>query len=162
MKQVSYFAVAALVMALAGPAVAFGPGGKHGPQIDFETLDADGNGEVTKAELQSHGQARFAQADSDGDGKLTAAELTAAARKQSEDRVAHMIERFDTDGDGALSQDEMPKPRKRRGDRMFDVMDADDSGGISRAEFDEARAWMEERRGKRKGKHRDHGKPQQD
>lgn len=162
MKQVSYIAAATVVLALATPAMAFGPGGggKHGPRMDFETLDTDGNGEVTKAELQAFGQARFARADADGDGRLTREELIAARQKQAEDRVTDMIERFDEDGDGALSLAELPKPRKRGGgDRIFDMMDSDDSGGVSREEFEEARAWMKERRG---GKRHGHGKPWKD
>lgn len=162
MKQAPLIAAATVVLALAGPALAFGPGGggKHGPKVDFETLDADGNGEVTKAELQALDQARFATVDSDGDGKLSRDEMIAEAQRRAEDRVSDMIERFDKDADGALSLAEMPKPRRRgSGDRIFDMMDADDSGGVTREEFEEARAWMKERRG---GKRHGHGKPWRD
>lgn len=65
-------------------------------------------------------------------------------------RVAAMIERFDADGDGFISPDEMPQPK--RSGRMFDMIDADDSGAISRAEFDEAREWHDMRRDRGHGK----------
>lgn len=154
MKQAKFIAAAALAVALGGPALAFGMGGGHGPQIDFETLDSDGNGEVTKAEMQAQAAARFSGADTDGDGKLSTEELTAASQARISERVAQMLGRFDEDGDGALSMAEMPKPRRNL-DRMFDVIDADDSGAISKAEFDEARAWMGERHrgGKGHGRH---------
>ena len=158
MKQVSYIAAATVVLALATPAMAFGPGGggKHGPRMDFETLDTDGNGEVTKAELQAFGQARFAKADADGDGKLTAAELTEArleqARRRIEAKVQKMLEAMDKDGDGLLSAEEMgPAARaearaEARRDRMFDRFDADDDGAVSREEAQQAMAMMQQRR----------------
>ena len=132
-------------------ALAMGPGfGGHKHEMSFEELDKDGNGEVTREEMQMRGKDRFAQADADGDGKLTRDEMIAAAQARMEDRVARMIERFDTDGDGAVSFDEMPRPDEKRGARMFDMIDSDDSGGISKEEFAEMRDHM--------GKHRKHGK----
>ncbi len=115
-------------------------------QMSFETLDTDGDGQITKEEMQARGQARFDAADSNGDGLLSQDELNAAATARAQDRVSGMIERFDTDGDGALSRDEMPRPK--RGERMFDRIDADNSGGISEEEFAEAQKRHKARRGK--------------
>ncbi|KIC13838.1 EF-hand domain-containing protein [Leisingera sp. ANG-Vp] len=148
MKHVKFIAVivAAAGVAAGGAALAKGYG-HHGPKMSFEEIDADGNGEVTKAELQAMKEARFAKADADGDGKLTLEEMQAHAQERANERAAQMLERFDKDGDGALSKDELPQPR--RAGKMFDRMDADGSGGISKEEFEEAR--MHHR-----GKHR-HG-----
>ncbi|CUH87985.1 EF hand [Phaeobacter sp. CECT 5382] len=143
--------IAAIIAAagvLGATAVMAKPGfGGCGPMMQFEELDADGNGEVTKAEMDAHKAARFKTADSNGDGKLSAEEMLAMAQKRAEIRTQKMIKRFDTDGDGALSESELPKPG-RRGD-MFKRMDADGSGGISKDEFEEAAMY---RGGKRPGR----------
>ncbi|AHD01525.1 EF-hand domain-containing protein [Leisingera methylohalidivorans] len=138
MKHVTFIAaiVAAAGLAAGGAALAKGDG-HHGPKMSFEEIDADGNGEVTKAEIQALKEARFGKADTDGNGVLTLEEMQAHAQAQANKRAARMLERFDKDGDGALSKDELPEPR--RAGRMFDRMDADGSGGISKQEFDEAR-----------------------
>ncbi|MFW8594873.1 EF-hand domain-containing protein [Cribrihabitans neustonicus] len=109
----------------------------HGPIMTFEEIDADGNGEITKAEMQALKQAHFAKADTDGDGKLTLAEMQAQAREMADARAARMLERFDSDGDGALTEAELPSPP--RAGRMFGRADKDNSGGLSKAEFDAAR-----------------------
>ena len=139
MKHVKFIAVIVAVAGVTAGGVALAKGfGHHGPRMSFEEIDADGNGEVTKAEIQAMKDAHFAKADADGDGKLTLEEMQANARERADERAARMLERFDNDGDGALSKDELPKPR--RAGKMFDRMDADGSGGISKEEFEEARA----------------------
>lgn len=138
MKHVKFMTaiVAAAAVTAGGAALAQGFG-HHGPRMSFEEIDADGNGEVTKAEIEAMKDAHFAKADTDGDGKLTLEEMQARAREHANERAAQMLERFDTDKDGALTKEEMPQPR--RAGKMFDRMDADGSGGISKAEFENAR-----------------------
>jgi Ca2+-binding EF-hand superfamily protein len=101
---------------------------------------------VTLSEMQAQGAARFARADTDGDGFLSLAELEAAGQERASDRAAKMLSRMDANDDGKLSIDEMKHPRRDPA-RFFERMDADSSGGISEAEFQEARAKMQERRG---------------
>lgn len=107
--------------------------GGFGPRMQFEDLDTDGNGEISKAEMAAHKAARFKAADSNGDGKLTPEEMQAMAQKKMAKRTQKMITRFDQDGDGALSESELPNGG-RHGD-MFETIDADASGGISKEEF---------------------------
>lgn len=139
MTQIKIFAaIFATAGILGATAVMARPGcGSLGPRMQFEEIDTDGNGEVSKAEMEAHKTARFTSADSDGDGKLSAEEMLAMAMKRAEMRTQMMIQRFDKDGDGALSESELPTPG-RRGD-MFKRMDADASGGISKDEFAVAR-----------------------
>ncbi|MDE4133813.1 EF-hand domain-containing protein [Phaeobacter sp. QD34_3] len=139
MKHSHFMAAIVAVAGLAGASAALAqPGaGHHGPRVTFEELDADGNGEVSKAEMEAHRTARFAATDTDGDGKLSAEEIIAEGHKRAEKRAAQMIERHDSDGDGALSQEELPMPGKH-GD-MFSRLDSDGSGAISKAEFEEMR-----------------------
>ncbi|WP_316014210.1 calcium-binding protein [Roseobacter sp. HKCCA0434] len=133
------FAALLVTMTLAGTASA--------QPFDFDSLDADGNGEITQAELDAHRAARFAEADTNGDGELDAAELAAMAEARRAERAARMVARADADGSGGISLDEMPGS-DRRGDR-FERIDANGDGAISREEAEEARG---HRRGHRDGR----------
>lgn len=67
-------------MAAAGPK-GDGPGGRHGAfggPIDFQAIDTDGNGSLSRAELMARATSRIALADTNGDGSLDRAELAAA------------------------------------------------------------------------------------
>ncbi|MES0861754.1 calcium-binding protein [Ruegeria sp. SCPT10] len=126
-------------VAITGTSVlAAGP--KDRQPASFQELDANGDGQITKDEMTAHRNARFATADTDGDGQLSVDEMQAAAQQRSSDRVTKMFEKHDANGDGFLSDDELPKPR--RADKMFDRIDADDSGGISEQEFADAKDKM--------------------
>lgn len=137
--------IAATAIALAGGS-AYARSERHGAPIDFETLDTDGNGEITRAEMQDRGAARMARADSDGDGFLTQQELEASAVERAQAFASRMIERHDADADGRLSAEELAKPD--RADRRFNRVDKDGDGAITKAEFDAARDKM---KGHRRG-----------
>lgn len=140
-------AVALTVTALG--AFAHEKGGKDrrgfGPRINFEQMDANGDGLLTRAEMQAHAQARFAAADTDGDGNLSAAEMAAQAEREVSARMEKMIERRDENGDGVLSFEEMQPPAKFA-DRMFDRLDENEDGALSQEELEKAKF------GKRGGK----------
>lgn len=109
----------------------------YGPRIDFEALDADGDGKITRAEMEARAEARFAALDTDDSGTLTAQEIRARAEARLADRTARMIERRDTNEDGVLSLEELSKDA--RSDRMFTRLDTNDDGAVSRVEFDVAK-----------------------
>lgn len=138
MKHITFIALitAGASMIGAGSAIAH-PGKAPGPRPSFEMLDADGNGEVTKAEMQSVRDREFAAADTNGDGNLSVEELAAKRAKRNETRIQRMVEKFDTDGDGALSLAELPGPKDPA--KRFDRLDRDGSGAISEEEFEAAR-----------------------
>jgi len=119
--------------------------GQHGPRIDFEEVDANGDGQLTRDEMEAHHAARYDGADSDGNGKLSAAELKARMQARMNERIDRrigmMITRHDADGDGMLSPEEM---QPRHMGRMFMRVDADGDGAISREEFET----MQQMRGK--------------
>ncbi|WP_146344357.1 EF-hand domain-containing protein [Phaeobacter marinintestinus] len=153
MKHAGFIAGIALAAITVTAASAFAETpkpGKHGPRATFEQLDADGDGQVTQAEMEAHRAGRFTEMDTNGDGKLTADEMQAHGQQKAKDRSAKMLEKFDKDGDGALSAEEMPKPR--HGDKMFGRIDTDGSGGVSKEEFDAAKAKMKEHGRKGHGK----------
>lgn len=126
-----------------------GPMGSHGERPSFDTLDADGDGSITIAELKSRSADQFGEQDINGDGILTAEELTTAiterARQNAEVKVERLIQWRDTDGDGALSQTELGG---NMGERMFGRLDANNDGAISKEEYETA---AKLRRGKRMG-----------
>ncbi len=128
-----------------------GPRGQRGPS--FETLDVNGDGAVTMAELEQMGADRFNAADTDGSGTLTAEELMAARDAQEAERankrLTRMIERRDANNDGVLSLDEMQDDR--RASRFFERFDADEDGTVTAEEFETARAEFGGRRGPGRG-----------
>lgn len=141
-----------------------GPGGDMRP--GFEEFDADGDGSVTRAEVDAFRAGRFAEVDADGDGSVTREEFTAHVVARATERAAEMFERLDADGDGALSRDalEARGPGGALEGRIFAMLDADGDGAIAREEHDaamERRAGMHEEHGRKgmggRGGDRDHG-----
>lgn len=123
----------------------------------FQELDANGDGQLTLAEIESSGAARFAAADTDGDGLLSADELRAQADARADERAgarraersARMIERQDANDDGLLSPEEMMGRRDPA--RMFERVDANSDGVVTAEEFAEAGKKMHRGKG-------DHGR----
>lgn len=74
-------AVAALFLAtpcLAEPRPGDGPGaGGKGAQM-FQMMDADGDGQISRAEFISHAMERFSKMDANGDGAVSKEEAQAA------------------------------------------------------------------------------------
>jgi Ca2+-binding EF-hand superfamily protein len=119
---------------------------------DFATLDADGDGSITEADLAARMAARFAQADADGSGGLTAAEMVAMAeiirQERMTARLAERLARIDDSGDGEIQMEEM-QARAPASVHFFDMFDADNDGAISAEEFAAAEEQMAEMRGDR-------------
>lgn len=74
-----------LAMGLGSAAMAHGKMGKMGMRGGdraqmIEQLDANGDGAITRAEVDAAAAARFAEADADGNGFLSAEELALLAR----------------------------------------------------------------------------------
>ncbi len=144
----------ALVLALTATTVLAADRG--GQRFDFSTFDADGNGEITQAEVTAAAASRFANADSDGNGLLSKEEILAQMQARTngnasdrfERRIDRMISHLDANDDGSISLEE--QQASDRTSRMFERLDADDSGTISQAEADAAK----ERGGKRGGKNK--------
>ena len=133
-----------------------------GRGMDFETLDADGNGSITQAEFDAAHAARFAAADADSDGALTSEELIAHISAQRdggrERRIARMaermIDRFDTDENGSISAEEFAATS--RSEHMIERLDEDGNGEISASEAEAAKG-KRGKHGKRRGRQGDRG-----
>jgi Ca2+-binding EF-hand superfamily protein len=112
---------------IAAPALA-----EAGSRADrlFQTLDADGDGQITAAELIAHKTALFAKADANGDGLLDEAERAAMREAARQRAVADGIP-GDTNADGNLSLAEFTGNNP-----IFARADTDGDGTVTRAEFD--------------------------
>ncbi|MEM9852234.1 MAG: hypothetical protein AAF761_09580 [Pseudomonadota bacterium] len=124
--------LAAAMMVGAAPASAQGKGA-----MNFDRMDADGDGFITRAEIDASAAERFARADTNGDGGLDADEIRAAREARRKARAERVFARLDVNGDGLLQAEEVA----RRGNgRFFDRADADSDGRISKAEAEAMRA----------------------
>ena len=134
-------------LALASTAVL---AGDRGGRPDFSTMDTDGDGMLSEAELDSlpsrggrTGADRLARLDGDGDGYVSQDELEQARQQMGSGKGGKHggrpnFENFDTDGDGQLSRDEMSNMEGPRGSPppgMFDRMDADGDGYVTQDEM---------------------------
>lgn len=128
-----------------GSSVAMAKSGRHADPVQFEQLDQDGDGQITRAEMSAQRTARLERADVDGDGQLSAAEIEAMAVEKAKTRAQRMLERMDTNGDGMVSLDEMNT--NARFEKRFNRIDQDGDGAVSKAEFDRARDRMKKRHG---------------
>jgi Ca2+-binding EF-hand superfamily protein len=112
---------------------------------DFATLDADGDGSITEADLAARMAARFAQADADGSGGLTAAEMVAMAeiirQEQMAARMAARVAQIDDSADGEIQLEEL-QARAPAAVHFFDNFDTDNDGAISPDEYAAAQDQM--------------------
>lgn len=130
--------VLAALTAVGAQAKPGGGGGRHNP-------DSNGDGVVTRAEVEANVAQRFARMDINKDGKVDKADREAAQKQREAKRGARRGGQPggpDADGDGALSLDEM----KRAAMQRFDRVDSDRDGKLTAAERDAARAARGERR----------------
>jgi Ca2+-binding EF-hand superfamily protein len=132
----------------------------------FGDLDTDGDGAITRSDLEAFAEGRFAAADTDGDGVLSEAELTARAAERGAARVTRMLNRLDADGDGALSRAEIEARGGRHGGdragRMLERADTDGDGAVSETEYAGILQHMAEHRGMGRGPGMGHGRHQRD
>lgn len=125
-------AIAGIGSAFAGPDDGHGHGGRgHGRML--EMLDTNKDGAISKAEFDAKRSGDFAAADTNKDGNVSQAELTAFHEKKAAERKAErekrMYERLDANKDGKVSRDEF------EGGGMFEKMDKNKDGKISADEM---------------------------
>ncbi len=137
--------VALVVLTTAASAVhAQGPEGPGRERMSFEAFDTDGDGRITQAEIDALRAARFAEVDTDGDNQVSRDEFIAHSAKQAAERAGGMFDRMDADGDGMLSRDMAEQRIPGRG--ILARLDTDGDGVVTEAEFDAMRDRIAERR----------------
>ncbi len=165
MKRTTLLAATALIAVASTSLIATaqsnpGNAGKSGAMATMmlERFDTDGDGSVTRAEIDAVRAAGFEAADSDGDGLLNAEELAAWQEARRDERqaarAAARLARLDSDGDGMISAEELAAAGPPMA--MFDRLDADDDGSLTAAEIEAAQD-MRRGGGDRRGMKRGHG-----
>jgi Ca2+-binding EF-hand superfamily protein len=94
-------------------------------------LDSDGDRALSLDEFLAGTSSRFETLDADGNGEVTSAEILAARDGAREERARRMIERFDADGNGSVSLDEM----EARASERFARIDRNDDGSLEPREL---------------------------
>ncbi|MGQ7843117.1 EF-hand domain-containing protein [Granulosicoccus sp. 3-233] len=108
-----------------------GKRGQGGPGLMVKLLksaDADGDGVVTQAEIDTFKAAQLSGADSNADGALNIEEFDTIYRALTRSRMVDMFQDLDEDGDGVISAAELD-------DRVSSVvarMDRNDDGTLTR------------------------------
>lgn len=104
----------------------------------FDGMDTDGDGRVTRGEHAAAAKRMFDAMDANQDGRVTAAEMDAAhekvtgrKRKRGEMTSKAKIAKVDRNGDGVLSRNEHREGARK----MFGKMDRNVDGSLSREEL---------------------------
>ena len=110
---------------------------EHSADAMFKSMDANGDGKVSRAEHAASAQKMFADADANHDGKVTLAEMEAHHAKMNADMpmkgemsAAEMKKMCDQNGDGQVSEAE----HTAHADKMFSKMDTDSDGFLTSSE----------------------------
>lgn len=108
-----------------------GPGGgMMGPMMIkrvFELADADKDGKLTQAEIDAARTQRFESHDANGDGKLSLAEFESLFAEVTEPVTVRAFQFLDPDGDAQITMEEFAKP----GARLVERFDRNGDGALS-------------------------------
>ncbi len=126
MKTRTILAVVALAAALAaGTAFA----ASHARDTFIKEQDQNGDGVVSKDEFAATRALQFAATDADRNGSLSRSEYVGEFKARLEKKLA-------TDDRAPEKKEEERERQMRQADVRFGVLDSDNSGAITRAEFD--------------------------
>lgn len=96
----------------------------------FDAYDANDDGDLTQAEIDSVRAARLAEFDTDGDSQLTLAEYQDLWLDAMRERMVDQFQRHDDDGDGLVTVEEFGEQftnvverRDRNGDGVLNAHD---------------------------------------
>lgn len=104
-------------------------GGHHGGGAMrlFEQFDANQDGRLTQAEIDQVRQSRLAEFDQDGDGSLSLEEYQALWMDAMRERMVDRFQAHDDDGDGMITAEEFGQPF----DRMVSRFDQNGDGEVT-------------------------------
>lgn len=125
-------------------------GGEMMRQI-LQKIDADGDGAVTQAEIDTFRSTVVTETDASGDGNISLAEFETIYLQMIRNKMVDAFQRLDEDGDGMVTQAEM--------DAKFGIiverMDRNDDGKLDRGDRRGHDREGHGRDGERRGDNRD-------
>lgn len=135
-NKLKYSVAVLLAITVGTAAIAQTPKGmKMLGMSDFEDLDINNDGKVSKEEIRERREIAVQSLDLNGDQKLNADELMQQYTKRAQLSVNRMIKKLDSNGDGSLSFAELENGQRVGTLRkLFDRLDKDDDGYISKEE----------------------------
>lgn len=143
-NKLRYSVAVLLALTIGTTAIAKNPTGMKIPGMPaFEDLDINNDGKVSKEEISKQREIALRSIDLNGDEKLSAEELMQQHVNRAEISVRRMIKKLDSSGDGSLSFVELKKSQRvEKLSRMFDRLDKDDDGYISKDEVQRVKKYM--------------------
>lgn len=97
----------------------------------FDRFDTDGNGAISKTEVDSVRKSEMSKHDSNEDGKLSLGEFEALWVGYMRDRMVDHFQRLDSDGDAQVTDEEISKPLNR----IMSWLDRNDDNALTRDEM---------------------------
>ena len=93
----------------------------------FDSIDADGDGKLTQAEIDKVRNDRHAAHDADGDGNLSLEEFAGLWHETTRPLTVRAFQMLDTDGDAVVTRAEYDRPLAG----IVERLDRDGDGGLS-------------------------------
>lgn len=147
-RKLNYFSK---VIIISGLTLSLGAIADNNADAQFKMMDTNSDGKLSPDEHATGARKMFDTMDANHDSKVTAAEMDVAHQKiagakakKTDMSSAEKIKVVDTNGDGILSADEHVAGSKN----MFDKMDNDKDGFLSKAELADGHAKLMRKAGK--------------
>lgn len=93
----------------------------------FDSIDADGDGQLTQAEIDQVRNDRHAQYDANGDGNLGLEEFAGLWQETTRPLTVRAFQMLDRDGDAIVTRAEYDRPLAN----IVEWLDRDDDGALS-------------------------------
>ena len=103
--------------------------------IQFSKIDFNNDNLISKTELMNHREREFSFADTNHDGALSIEELITARTTKVSFRAKRMMQILDQNSNGALEFDELNSVVSNRFGNIFESLDLNNDGHLSKKEF---------------------------